>query len=349
MRSRFARVPGIRLLLRSRSIARSYVARLPLRFLGASVVGVLGAMCASCTDKVALVDVVDASTDGPSRPPVCGPAEREARAIAGVPIGLGDARVIMARAGVVYALLVRPDGSGVLARTVGDVLREVATVGRDPIGLAVDDRYAYVIAKGTSEVLRVDGAGNVRSAPNQAATHLTVGRHGRAVWSTGDTIVAWDFQAGAPAMVVRKSDVTGLLHDENDLFVTTPGRLFRIRATDGAESAWAAACGEGIASISSDVVYCADGNTVFALSLATGASSPFATNQRGASTVVTSRGRVLWRTNRTESLGSVVWFAKDGLGVPSAISRADGATSLIAADGCTVYFLSDRTLFARSL
>lgn len=303
---------------------------------------------AGCTDTVSLQNVTDASADAaPSR--VCPAGDAVVRAVAEIPSSFGEPRAMAARDGVVHVVLARSDGSGLVARTRDGALLELAAAP-DPVALAVDDRYDYVASKSASAILRVDGDGSVRSATNHAATHLTVGRLGRAYWSTEAQVFTWDFVAAAPTTIGgARAGTAGLAHDENDLFLLTDGALSRLRVATGQETSWGSSCGPGAPALSRDFVHCANGSSIFALSLASGLTSEWATDQPGSATVVTARGRVLWRTATGADRGAVVSRPRDGLGEPQRLAEVDARTSLLATDGCAAYFISGRTIFSRAL
>ncbi|HSO40920.1 MAG TPA: hypothetical protein VLT33_50685, partial [Labilithrix sp.] len=177
-------------------------------------------LAGACRSEISL-GIPDASTTpaegGQTVPPRCpGTPSRSVVTVMGE--SWGELRAIAAGAGQLHALFASPTtNEGVLARvsTSGGKLTEIARVGLDPSSLALsaDGAFAFVAARGSAQVFRVDGAGRVIVGnAGGAPASIVADDQGGAYWTLplNDGVVRWNFATAAPLTVATAARATSL-------------------------------------------------------------------------------------------------------------------------------------------
>lgn len=270
----------------------------------------------------------------------------------------GELRAIAVGAGTLHALLA-VDGSdeGLLARvpTTGGALTTVATVGHDPsaLALAPDGSFAFVAARASAQVFRVDRGGALLAADARGAPAAIVSdSRGGAFWTlpASDGVVGWDFARGAPAAVAASSAPSALVRAEDALLITSSGSLsVFVPGVDLAPRKIADRCDARAPVSVGAQIYCLDGDALLRIDRADGATSVVATGQLDAGALVVGAGRLFWRATPSADRTLVMALPLDGTGGPTVVESSDAGPVLLAVDGCDLYFTAGSSIVRRGL
>lgn len=314
--------------------ARRRVAR---GLLAASAVVSLGALLhAGCKQSVDLRETPDAEADTTEKPFCVG--EGAARTIGELPTDLAEPRALAAKNGAGAVVGVGADGRGLLVFVREGAAPRTVTVGGTPIAAAFDGAAAYV-ALSDANLIRVALDGSTTTSSTRA-DRVVVGRAGRAYGALGSDVTEWADGASARRIARAEGDVRGLAHDENDLFFTTAEGIVALGSAGQEIFRAPTSCDIGAPSVTTGSFLCVASGAIVVTSRSTGEATVLAGPEPGARAVVAVRGRAVWRTS-DGAVGELRAAALDGIGGTTSLRALDGRASLVAADACGAYVVSE--------
>ena len=320
------------------------------------------AFAVACREHIQLGDgpdasdasIVDADARADAAPPTCSsPPVRTL--LTTTDASIGELRAIAVAAGVLWVLSARADdNAGLLSRVSvdGGTLIGVATLGVDPVALALsaDGAYAFAAVRGSAQIARVDASGQgIVTGAMGVPAGIVAGEHGSAYWTLPDEgrVVSWDFAAGAPVVVASSARATSIARDGSTIYVTGASSLHAFEVGGAPPRLVASLCGAGRPGIAGSFLFCADTGSIGRVDLGSGDATVIADNQPGASDVVIGGGRAFWRTG---GIASVLMAAPiDSVSGPNVLEIGQGGALLIAGDDCSVYFVENRAIWRRGL
>jgi hypothetical protein len=220
---------------------------------------------------------------------------------------------------------------------------ELARVGLDPAGLALaPDGAAFVSARGSAQVFRVSALGTALVSDARGAPGGVVSDgHAGAIWTvpTNDSLVGWDFGAGAPAVIASTPRPAALLRVDGTLYIVGDRSLQSfVPGDDAAPRTLSNRCSGGAPALDGTSIYCAEEGSIVRVDTTTGMSSAVADGQSGALDVVAAGGRAFWRSQPTAFATTVMALPLDGIGGPTVFEESGPGPLTLALDSCDLYF-----------
>ncbi|MDB4946498.1 MAG: hypothetical protein JWP97_6032 [Labilithrix sp.] len=325
----------------------------------AALVALATALTSACSGNIELAspppdaaDAGDASDASDAGPRCTGSGIQSV--VADIEPGWGEPRAMAAAAGVVHIVFAGAGEQGIVTRVPvsGGLLDEHARTGIDPSAIAVspDGAHVFVASRGTSQIYRLDAAGNAVVAAAVAPPSSVVSDgHAGAVWTvpSADRVFAWDFAAGGgPGAIATLPRATSLLLAPDALYIAGNHSLYTLRSSLELPRAVGSACNGGMPAVTDlgDLAYCADGDTIARVDLQATKSFVVATGQTGASDVIIARGRIFWRAAPDPFTDALMVLPLDLASGPVIAATSPHGALLLARDGCDLLFTAGPSL-----